>query len=176
MLLTVVIFQNEAHAEERLYVFFDRAPSVDEIETVLMGKPVEPKMLTRGIRPRNVVEKETPDSLANSGSSGLAMNIEFSLNSAQVEPKYEQHLDNLGLALQRNPELGIKIVGHADASGNAEYNQRLSVSRAISVRNYLIYVHSIAEDRVSATGLGETRPAFTPGTDSRNRRVEFYPQ
>jgi len=175
-------------ADGKLYVFFDRAPTVEEIEAVLLGKPEKkPTMLTRGIKPRY---QERPATVTNTaptsqpagheapagGRSGLAMNIEFPLNSAEIPPRYELHLENLGVAMERNADLSIQIIGHADTSGGVGHNQALSERRAESVRNFLVLLYGIPGERIAAVGMGEAKPAFEPGTDGRNRRVEFYPQ
>lgn len=62
-----------------------------------------------------------------------------------------------------------------DASGGAEHNQQLSKRRAEAVKAYLVQA-GIAAPRLSAVGLGATRPVASNDTAigrSQNRRVEL---
>jgi outer membrane protein OmpA-like peptidoglycan-associated protein len=68
----------------------------------------------------------------------------------------------------------IRILGHTDASGSAEYNERLSKLRAEEVKRYLASDCGYPADRMEAQGVGE-RFLFdesNPRADV-NRRVEF---
>lgn len=72
-----------------------------------------------------------------------------------------------------NPK--ITVVGHASTEGAADDNYDLSVNRANAVKNYILSKKPAAI--ITATGKGETKPAYSPGTDPRNRRVEIsYPR
>jgi OOP family OmpA-OmpF porin len=69
----------------------------------------------------------------------------------------------------------IKVIGHTDNRGKASYNQHLSESRAIRVRDYLI-THGISGDKLQAIGLGESQPIASNSTEAgryKNRRVEL---
>jgi len=71
--------------------------------------------------------------------------------------------------------LDIKIAGHTDNQGDEIYNSKLSLSRAISVQNWLIS-KGIENTRLSAVGYGEEYPIV--GNDTlqqrqENRRVEL---
>jgi outer membrane protein OmpA-like peptidoglycan-associated protein len=73
------------------------------------------------------------------------------------------------------PELNLRIEGHTDSTGNAEYNQGLSERRAESVHDFLAD-QGIAEKRMISVGYGLTRPAADNATRegrARNRRVEI---
>jgi outer membrane protein OmpA-like peptidoglycan-associated protein len=68
----------------------------------------------------------------------------------------------------------IRVDGHTDATGTAEYNVWLSEKRAVSVKTYLSEA-GIAASRISTQGLGQTKPVAdnkTPEGRERNRRVE----
>ncbi|MFN3202453.1 MAG: OmpA family protein [Bradymonadia bacterium] len=79
-----------------------------------------------------------------------------------------------GDLLQASPEVELVLIeGHTDATGPADYNQRLSEARASAVREALIR-HGVAPERLVAYGFGETRPAQSNQRASgrqRNRRV-----
>jgi len=77
-----------------------------------------------------------------------------------------------------NPESRIVVEGHTDSQGNIDFNQDLSNRRASSVRDYLVS-RGIASDRITAQGLGSTRP-IAPNNNAEgranNRRVEIIVQ
>jgi OmpA-OmpF porin, OOP family len=55
---------------------------------------------------------------------------------------------------------GVKVVGHTDPLGAADYNQRLSEARANSVKSFLSTL-GIPAGVISATGAGESQPKIT---------------
>lgn len=69
----------------------------------------------------------------------------------------------------------IKIEGHCDERGSAEYNLALGERRAKSAMQYLITL-GVQPDRLSIISYGKEKPAV-PGNDegawARNRRAEF---
>jgi outer membrane protein OmpA-like peptidoglycan-associated protein len=73
------------------------------------------------------------------------------------------------------PSLRLKIEGHTDSAGSAEFNQSLSEHRASAVRDYLVS-QGLDASSVSAQGLGEQNPVsdnVTPQGRDKNRRVEI---
>jgi outer membrane protein OmpA-like peptidoglycan-associated protein len=69
----------------------------------------------------------------------------------------------------------LEVEGHADQRGTAEYNQKLSESRAARVRSALIEL-GLGQDKVSSRGFGSTRPRAqgrNPEDLQANRRVEL---
>ena len=69
----------------------------------------------------------------------------------------------------------LEAEGHTDSVGGDEYNQRLSESRANSVREYLIK-ESVNPNTITAHGFGKARPVATNDTAvgrQQNRRVEL---
>jgi OOP family OmpA-OmpF porin len=72
----------------------------------------------------------------------------------------------------------ISVVGHTDRAGPADYNLKLSLRRADSVRDALIH-GGIAPDRITTAGRGESEPAV-PTKDgvpeAKNRRAEIIVQ
>ena len=78
-------------------------------------------------------------------------------------------------ALKDNPNIKIEIQGHTDNKGNAGYNQKLSQSRADSVRAYLVS-HGIDVGRLTSKGFGMSQPLVPNNTEANrtlNRRVQF---
>jgi outer membrane protein OmpA-like peptidoglycan-associated protein len=83
--------------------------------------------------------------------------------------------------LKEYPEVRVRLIGHADAKGPAEYNLQLSKKRAITTLNY-IKALGIEDSRLESTGMGEknfaainSNPDGTDNPEGRklNRRVEY---
>ena len=69
----------------------------------------------------------------------------------------------------------ILVRGHADGRGSAEYNQRLSETRAMRVRKALIEL-GVPSEKIEAVGYGVRRPRDMGSSEQShqlNRRVEF---
>ena len=78
--------------------------------------------------------------------------------------------------LSEHADLKLTIEGHTDNVGAAATNQALSEKRAAAVRQYLIDNHSVDGARLTAKGLGATKPSAsndTPEGRQNNRRVEL---
>ena len=102
--------------------------------------------------------------------------VYFRLNSADVEFRSWVLLESVSKLLLGQPQYAlVRVQGHADDTGDAAYNQRLSVSRAQAVRAMLIRF-GVPGDRLTVEGFGQSRPAVegrTEGARTKNRRVEF---
>ena len=87
-----------------------------------------------------------------------SMLITFNTNSAELTHSAKQALDKVGRALNMDKlaEFSFVIEGHADLSGSYQLNQRLSKARAETVMNYLVQMHGIEPNRLTAIGKGYT--------------------
>lgn len=73
-------------------------------------------------------------------------------------PEGRRQLDELAGQLQGYKRLeSVTIVGHTDRLGDAAYNQRLSVARAATVRDYLV-ARGLPQSAVRAHGVGASQP------------------
>jgi OmpA-OmpF porin, OOP family len=98
----------------------------------------------------------------------------FDTGSANLKAGSLQNMYPLVEYLRNHGDSMVKIEGHTDDRGSADYNINLSQMRAESVRNFLIN-NGIASERISAQGMGEDYPVATNATPSgrqQNRRVE----
>jgi len=101
--------------------------------------------------------------------------VNFESSKSVLLPTAVKLLDEAVAILTANPSVRVEIAGHADTSGNARSNLRLSQARAESVRQYLIR-NGIASDRLTVRGFGSTRPVAPNATiegRAANRRVEI---
>lgn len=104
------------------------------------------------------------------------LDIRFALASAELLPDATQQLNALGTAMQgeRLQPYAFNIIGHTDASGDADVNLQLSIDRADSVSHYLQEQYGIDAERLKTIGKGETAlKANTDSHDASQRRVEI---
>jgi outer membrane protein OmpA-like peptidoglycan-associated protein len=124
-----------------------------------------PQPKTRGIVIKAAEEKKAV----------IDLNIPFELNSAVLQPRAVAQLEQLDAALESAALGGSRFViaGHTDSSGDADYNQRLSIRRAEAVRQYLVS-HGVSAQRLEVAGFGKDQPLTPedPG-NALNRRVEI---
>jgi outer membrane protein OmpA-like peptidoglycan-associated protein len=103
--------------------------------------------------------------------------IHFATNSAFIRSVSYPLLRRVGELLNDHPEyIHIEIQGHADARGDAGFNQRVSEARAQAVEDFLIDVCGVEASRLSHAGYGSSQPlvaADDPRSLYMNRRVEF---
>lgn len=106
----------------------------------------------------------------------IDLDIDFDFNSADITPKTEPQLNNLGKALTSDALAGSVIVlgGHTDGKGTDSYNQSLSERRADTVKRFLMEKYHLVAANLVSTGYGKQgykNPAdpFAP----ENRRVEI---
>lgn len=150
---------------------------VTEAHIVDALSPDEP-VLTRSLRIGRDARAKQP----SNGSGGAAaprrpsasLLITFETNSAVITPRARETLDIVASALQndRLADYNFSVEGHADKRGNSDFNLALSQRRAESVREYLVSTHSIAPQRLTAVGKGDTEPMNTEVVAApENRRV-----
>ena len=99
----------------------------------------------------------------------------FDYNSTALRSASRSALQEMADVFQNYPDTTIIVEGHADSTGSAAYNQRLSERRADSVAGYLQNL-GVRGSRIDTLGYGESQPRATNTTASgrqMNRRVEI---
>lgn len=99
----------------------------------------------------------------------------FDFDKATLKPEGKAKLDDLHSKLSGINLEVIIAVGHTDSVGTDEYNQKLSIRRAESVKAYLVG-KGIETNRVYTEGKGEKQPVAdnkTAAGRAQNRRVEI---
>lgn len=98
----------------------------------------------------------------------------FAFNSAMVREADRAILKKLAVCFSTGPLKGreMRLVGHADPRGEAEYNMVLGDRRASNVKN-AIAAEGLAEDRIATTSRGEMDATGTDeATWAKDRRVD----
>jgi outer membrane protein OmpA-like peptidoglycan-associated protein len=107
----------------------------------------------------------------------FATPVNFAFDDATVRDQDRELLDRFATVVQKYyPGSKITVEGFADPVGGANYNRRLSMRRAESVKAYLTEKGITSE--IQTIGYGEARPVVPgagrdePGAE-QNRRVVF---
>lgn len=101
--------------------------------------------------------------------------IFFDPNQSNIEPDELSVLKKNAKVLIDNPQATILLEGYSDRTGEDQYNVRLSVRRAESVKRALVDL-GINPNRIKTVGKGKTNK-FAVGesaeSNQKNRRVRF---
>ena len=114
----------------------------------------------------------TIDALPGSPAS---FTLYFLEGKDELTPESKSELDNVFSELKRRPLPDIVVIGHTDTVGSLEFNDKLSLSRAMRMREMLISLGLPAE-RIQAAGRGKRElliPTEENISEPRNRRVEI---
>lgn len=105
----------------------------------------------------------------------LPQDITFASDSATLSSGIQSDLNAVATNLQSYPNSTVQVIGHTDSTGEAGYNQHLSVQRANSVVNVLAGA-GVSFTRLQGIGRGEDLPVASNLTEegkAQNRRVEI---
>ncbi|ADY29071.1 OmpA family protein [Cellulophaga lytica] len=104
-----------------------------------------------------------------------ARTILFDTGKSSIKAESTAVMVDIITILKEYPNAKFTVEGHTDSVGSATLNQKLSESRALSVKEFLVE-KGIGEFRLSAVGYGEDKPIATNKTRAgrkQNRRVEI---
>jgi len=125
-------------------------------------------------------KKDEAEIFANVDSSLLLRltALQFGSGSTGINKKYYDLLSRVRNGLDLYPERKIVIEGHTDNRGEPDVNQRLSLKRAETVRDFLIAA-GMDGSRLKALGYGEVRPVASNDYErglAMNRRIDIVIQ
>jgi len=107
--------------------------------------------------------------------------IEFETGAAKIDEDWQAQADTIAEVLKNNVMKNYRVIiqGHTDTRGSAESNYRLSLQRAVAVKNYLLESGVSPASVFDAEGKGEDYPLSQNDGETdeewhrRNRRVVF---
>ena len=101
----------------------------------------------------------------------------FAVGSAHLQEGFLPTFARLAEILQRTAfrDYPIRIESHTTSLGNESVNRRLSMARADTVKNYFVDQGNINVERLTAAGLGETKPLTSDGVnkEEQNLRIDI---
>ena len=99
----------------------------------------------------------------------------FDFDKSVVKEQYIPILKNVIDYMVEN-NYDVTIVGHTDSKGSEVYNEKLSLRRAVSVKEKLLELGLSPDRIVGLEARGELEPVASNETEegrSQNRRIEF---
>ncbi len=105
----------------------------------------------------------------------VLIGVNFDFNKSSLRQESFPILYHAAEILLTHPDVNVEIQGHTDNVGSDSYNQKLSLARANSVKDFLVS-KGVAASRITTVGMGEGKPiSDNKTTDGRmlNRRIEF---
>ncbi|MCK0163918.1 TolC family outer membrane protein [Marinobacter sp. S6332] len=157
---------------DTLYVGSDQLPNLGDInQSVKPGSSRYCTLPDEGARSFDRFMKiADTEEIVTLGSDTL-----FDVGSAEFKPEAMASLQQFAQRLlERGTVKSINVVGHTDSSGSDALNRKLSLARAISVRDALID-SGIANTVMLVSGVGASQPRTSNDTAqgrAMNRRVE----
>ena len=101
----------------------------------------------------------------------------FAVGSAHLQEGFLPTFARLAEILQRTAfrDYSIRVESHTTSLGNESVNRRLSMARADTVKNYFVDQGNINVERLTAAGLGETKPLTSDGVnkEEQNLRIDI---
>jgi len=111
---------------------------------------------------------------ASAGYDLSARVVYFGYDSADIDTAGQGVIANYGKYLTSSPAAKVRLEGHTDERGSAEYNIALGERRAQTVARELKAL-GVTDSQLAIVSYGKERPAV-PGSDesayTQNRRVE----
>jgi len=99
----------------------------------------------------------------------IAIRILFDAGSVLLKTNELSKVLNVKALLEKEPDLNVIIVGHADQLGDAATNSRLALGRAMTVQRVLV-ARGVKESRLQAQGRREPPPGLKDSYSNRQSR------
>jgi len=117
---------------------------------------------------------ETDLAIAELEKVGGSFVLYFAYDDTEIDEAATRVIIEHANFMQNNPNVRLRLEGHADERGTREYNLALGENRALSVKEVLGLYN--LEDRVVVVSYGEEQPVEIEHNEEaweKNRRVEF---
>lgn len=153
----------------------------------LRGEPVvlDQAYMTADVAPRSPAQITSLDrrrvgeafgpALAAMPRRAVGFTVYFVEGTDELNPEARRILDRVSVEIGSRPAPEVSVIGHTDALGTDDYNDRLSVQRAQRVRDLLV-ARGIPREIITVSGRGKREPLYPHPEDvaePRNRRVEI---
>jgi OOP family OmpA-OmpF porin len=162
IIITILILNGCAGAPEKPDL---KAAALAEAELETRAKKEEAVQKQQELKKLEIISKKTPKLKKKLAKWEKTYNGRLVVTLFDVD---KRDIKILAKFIKQHPNLKISVEGHTDNKGNRQHNLGLSERRATSVK-FSLMEHGIASTRITAKGLGESRPI----SSNKNRRVEI---
>jgi len=110
------------------------------------------------------------------GRAALPSDLLFEFNQNALKQNARLGLMQLGMLIDRNPQMYCILEGHSDLFGSESYNIELSRKRAMAVKYWLVRSLGLDESRIIVRAYGHAKPKVLTGDQKAqaiNRRVDI---
>jgi outer membrane protein OmpA-like peptidoglycan-associated protein len=108
-----------------------------------------------------------------SGADVGLPSIYFSTGSTKLGYSNYPALTEVAKFLKANKDAKLTVVGHTDATGPKEFNQKLGKRRAQAAIDHLVKIYGIDAGRLTAVSEGSNNGIALSNAARANRRVDF---
>lgn len=109
---------------------------------------------------------EQPKGSIKEDERGTVVTTFFKVGDSSLETYSKELLDQ---AVGKVGDHKVTIGGHTDDTGSEELNEKLSLTRAATARDYLVS-KGVPADQITVRGFGESEPV-APNTSAENRAM-----
>lgn len=134
------------------------ANALPECDTVAKPAPVA----AAPSAPKTLIKPAAVQAAPSTIRIELSADESFEPGKAELRAETKTKLNRLVMELKDLDYDLIVITGHADRTGSAAANQRLSERRAIAAHNYLVS-EGIPANKMQSSGKGSSQPVTKPG-------------
>ncbi len=150
------------------------APKIDynRIEDIVKKYATKPTEVDYN-RIEDIVKKNK--TVAAPANNWVLIGVNFDFAKTSIRPESLPILYNAAEILLTHPNISAEIQGYTDNIGSKSFNQKLSLERAQSVKDFLV-AKGVSADRLTTVGYGEADPISNNKTAqgrALNRRIEF---
>jgi outer membrane protein OmpA-like peptidoglycan-associated protein/tetratricopeptide (TPR) repeat protein len=136
------------------------ASAEQQKEVITLEEAIEPEETGEILEVLNRdsgTEAEVSPARPVAGSTRLQTSIPFDHNAYELNLAAMLEVEKIAELLQSYPEATVRLTGHADATGSADYNLLLSCQRVDQIARYL-EMRGIYPGRIVTEGKGEASP------------------
>jgi peptidoglycan-associated lipoprotein len=149
--------------------------STEQKTSATTSKQAASSSVARGTSTKPATAQQSQKASSITELQSALEKIYFDFDSANLSESSRSTLAKNAAVLAKEATSKIRIEGHCDERGSAEYNLALGERRAKAAQQYLVSM-SVKGDRISILSYGKEKPAVQGNTEaawSKNRRDEF---